>query len=202
MKAIRTFFGKTPLALRIVALYISVTLLSLGSVYAYQKNQPVVYAAENPVAAVQQAQTVVQQAPEIESMPKRLIVERLGLDIDVEPGYYDVETKEWTLDETHAFFAMQSQQPGTKAGTAFIYGHNRASAFGPLAQLSVGDTVTLDLEDGHKVTYAYARDAKVTPETTQVVTEKSDYPQLILLTCDGLFSQARRVMYFTLTEAV
>lgn len=202
MKSIRSFFGKTPLALRIVALYVGSSIAIVLSILVFQANQPVVYATENPVAAIKQAEAVVAKAPEIQGMPTQLSVERLGLTLSVQPGYYDDQTKDWTLNDTHAFFATQSVQPGTVAGTTFIYGHNRASAFGPLADLRTGDTVTLQLEDGHVLTYEYARDAKVTPESVQVVTEKSDYPQLILMTCDGLFSEARRIMYFTLTEAM
>lgn len=196
-------FERTPLAIRIVALYLGTIVISLGSVYLYQSNQPVVYATENPVASVRQAIEVSEEAPVvIESAPTRLTVERLGIDLEVKPGYYDSFSKEWTIDNTSAFFATKSQKPGTSPGTTFIYGHNRKSAFGDLAKISTGDKVTLKLEDGHIATYEYARDVRVSPETTSIITEKSEYPQLVLMTCDGLFSDARRIMYFTLKEII
>lgn len=198
---VRSFLAQIPLIARIGALYLFAAAFVATAVVVSPRPAPVVYADTTPVVLQQEAAQVAEEKPEIQGMPTHLSVERLGVDLVVQPGTYDPVTKEWTLTHTEAFFATMSEEPGTKPGTTFIYGHNRKSAFGPLANVQVGDTVKLTLEDGTVLTYVYARDVKVTPETTNIIYEKSDFPQLVLMTCDGLFSEARRVMYFTLQEA-
>lgn len=200
MKSARSFFANTPLFARIGALYFVVVALIVGSVFLTNTNSPAVYALETPVALQQQAQKAAAAAPNVSGMPVRLDVSRVDLSLNVKPGSYDRTTKEWTLDTTNAFFATNTQQPGTAPGTTFLYGHNRASAFGPLASITVGDTASVTVESGATLVYEYARDIRVSPEFTQVMNEPSDIPQLVLMTCEGLFSDVRRIMYFTLKE--
>lgn len=200
MKTARAFFGSTPLVLRIAALYFIIVAVIISSFTFAPKTPAPVYAEANPPALQEQAKEVVVASPTVKSMPMHLTVARLGVDLEVKPGTYDAATKTWTLDNTSAFYATVSQLPGTEPGTTFIYAHNRKSAFGPLANVQVGDLVTLQLEDGHVLTYEYARDVKVSPESTNIMYEKSDIPQLVLMTCEGLLSSARRVMYFSLKD--
>lgn len=203
MQTIRMTLAKTPLAIRIVLLY-GIVVVSIFAIAAgIRQQQPqIIYAEANPPALEARAAEVAKSAKEVSGTPVQLDAPSVDLSLEVLPGSYNVATKEWTLDITHAFFAAQSEPAGTEAGTTFIYGHNRASAFGPLSGLTVGDTVSLTIEDGSVLTYEYARDSRVSPESVSVIYEKSAYPQLVLMTCEGLFSDVRRVMYFTLKEVV
>ncbi len=193
--------AKTPLAIRIVLLYaaIAVSIFAIAAVIRQQQPQ-ISYAEANPPALEARAAEVAKSVKEVSGTPVQLDAPSVEVSLKVLPGSYNIATKEWTLDTTHAFFATQSKPAGTAAGTTFIYGHNRASAFGPLSGLRVGDTVSLTIEDGTVLTYEYARDSHVSPESVSIIYEKSPYPQLVLMTCEGLFSEVRRVMYFTLKE--
>ena len=201
MKTARALLRNTPLVFRIAALYFFVGAAAIAAFSFAPKQEALVYATTTPVALQEQAkQTAAAASRTISGQPNRIVAEHLGVDLVVKPGVYDKNTQTWTLDTTSAFYATVSAKPGTEAGTTFIYAHNRKSAFGPLASIRQGDQVVLYLEEGEKLVYEYARDVKVTPEATAIMYEKSDYPQLVLMTCDGLFSEARRVMYFTLKD--
>ena len=200
MKTARLLPPNIPLFVRIGALYVIGALSILITASAVSDTSPAVYASETPPALRQQAAAVAAEHPEISGMPVALSVDRLGVSLGVKPGAYNAETKEWTLDTTHAFYVTTTQLPGTVAGTTFLYGHNRASAFGPLSDVRSGDVAEVVVESGATLVYEYARDVKVSPEYTQILKEKSDVPQLVLMTCEGLLSDARRIMYFTLKD--
>lgn len=198
MNKARHFLQKTPLAARIGALYIVAGIgIFAGSSLATVAS-PAVYATEAPVEQQVVAQEIIQESPDIQGNPTRLKINRLGLDLSVVPGNYDAATRTWNVSDTEAFYATPSQQPGTVPGTTLIYGHNRVDAFAPLAAVGPNEIVELTLEDGTRLSYTYSHDARITPDSTSILTERSLYPQLVLMTCDGLFNEVRRVMYFTL----
>ena len=190
----------TPLPFRIAGLYVATALLIAGLVafMAPAQNQTVV--AERRVQLAQQAESISTKE-EIGGTPVRLVVDRLGVDVSVKNGTYNDVTNQWTLSETDAFFATVSDEPRNRPGSTFIYGHNRPAAFGPLQAINVGDTVSVTTDSGAVLTYTYREDAVVAPEFTDVLYEESEVPQLILMTCEGLWSEVRRDMYFTLSEA-
>lgn len=190
----------TPLPIRITGLYVATALLIAGLLAFMNPTQDQAVVAERRTQLAQQVQPLTEQA-EVGGAPVRLSVDRLEVDLPVQPGTYDEQTKEWTLTDTDAFFATVSDQPRNRVGSTFIYGHNRPTAFGPLENLTVGDVVRVTTESGAVLTYTYREDAVVTPDFTSVLYEDADVPQLILMTCEGLWSEVRRVMYFTLSEA-
>ncbi len=198
MNKARHLLRSTPLAVRIGALYVVLGgVLFTGGTWLASMT-PVVYATEAPIEQQTVAKEIIKESPEIQGIPTRLKIERLGMNLAVLQGNYDPETLAWTLSDTDAFYATPSQQPGTKPGTTLIYGHNRVDAFAPLAAVGQGEVVELTLEDGTRLSYTYSHDARITPEATSILTERSLYPQLVLMTCDGMFNEVRRVMYFTL----
>ena len=201
MTTARSILAKTPLVARIGALYVITGMMIYGAVLVapFQPTE-IVYAEAAPAPLQAAAAKVAEEEPEIQGMPVRLVSDAVSIDLPVLPGEFDASTQTWTLTDNEAYFATVSQQPGTKPGTTFIYGHNRQSAFAPLSGIKVDDTVTLTLEDNTQLVYVYARDARVTPESTQIIYEKSEIPQLVLMTCEGLLSDVRRVMYFTLRD--
>lgn len=135
----------------------------------------------------------------VQGTPERIRVDRLGVDLPIYPGSYNAKTGEWTLSNSAAYFATVTDAPNDFKGSTFIYGHNRRSVFGPLAQIQAGDTVQLRTSNGYSFTYTYARDARINPDMTSILYEHPDTPQLVLMTCEGVMSATRRVMYFTLT---
>jgi sortase (surface protein transpeptidase) len=192
---------RLPLWGRIVVLYGLVAVGILSAVLLQPAGPQVRY--DEPVPDELQAKTEQVQATMVQTVePRRLSIDRLGVNLNIRDGLYDAESQQWTLNDTDAFFATVSDPPTSAAGSTFIYGHNRPTAFGPLADLGVEDVVELSDEDGTTFRYAYVRDARVAPSFTEVLYEESDTPQLILMTCEGIFNEVRRVMYFTLVEVV
>lgn len=194
-RASQQFLSRTPLLVRTALVYVFLagTFMSAGVIIQRHTPAPIEVAVYTPPVTAEPIKEVIQGAP------TRVQVERLGIDLPISYGYYNAETQEWTLDETQAFFATITDQPNDTRGSTFIYGHNRRSVFAPLSDVQVGDTVKISTDNGHVFTYTYARDASVTPDTTQILYEHPEPPQLVLMTCEGAFSATRRIMYFTLT---
>jgi len=155
---------------------------------------PPVNAAPSPKQ--QQARRIVQ------GIPRRIVSERLGVDLPVETGTYDAKTGEWTLSDSAAYFAAITDAPNDFSGSTFIYGHNRTSVFGPLNAIRSGDVVEITTQNGHVFTYSYMHDASIAPNMTDILYEHPKTPQLVLMTCEGVLSATRRIMYFTLTGVV
>ncbi len=132
--------------------------------------------------------------------PVQLSVDRLDLRLPIKEGHYNRSNQSWTLDDTSAFYATITDQPNDQRGSTFIYGHNRDTAFAPLTQIKAGDVVSIKTDNKLVFKYTYRRDAIIQPNMTSVLYENPAQPQLVLMTCDGLFSEVRRIMYFQLTE--
>ncbi len=192
---------RLPLWGRIVVLYGLTGLVAAATIFLMPAGPVVRY--DEPLPADLLAQVAqVQAEPEAAQTldVNRLSIPRLGVDLAVRDGYYDPTTKEWTLSDTEAFFATVSDRPTNGPSNTFIYGHNRPLAFAPLANLGVDDVVELSDDTGTIFRYVYVRDARIAPTVTNILYEKSETPQLVLMTCNGLFNEVRRVMYFTLVE--
>ncbi|MDB5181134.1 MAG: hypothetical protein JWO54_897 [Candidatus Saccharibacteria bacterium] len=194
---------KTPLFLRVVALYlIAGSLIWGGSQMATveQPNSVVAYAA--PLPSKPESKVTPAVATEaISGTPVRVTVSRLNIDLPVENGSYDEKTGKWTLGNNTAYYATVSDLPSNQTGSIFIYGHNNKSAFAGLSHIAVGDVVTLRLGNTHTISYSFSHDERVTPEATNVLFETSEQPRLVIMTCEGIFSNVRRIMYFDYKES-
>lgn len=195
LRSPRLFFSRTPLIVRTVLAYSFLIGITTGvSILVRQAEAiPVAVVAYTQPLKIGVAQRVVQGAP------LRIQVDRLDIDLPINEGTYDAKTGEWTLSESAAYFATITDQPNDYKGSTFIYGHNRRSVFAPLAAIKAGDTVRITTNNHHSFTYTYLRDASIAPDMTSILYEHPEPPQLVLMTCEGVFSATRRIMYFTLT---
>lgn len=192
--------ARVPLLARIAGLYVCLAL-GIGVVsltYANFSSSVTPVAAQTQVVIPDPEPVVEKQR--LEGVPVRLVVSRLGVDLAVHEGFYDPDTQEWTLNDTDAFFMVLTHQPNDVGGNTFIYGHNQAAVFLPLAGLEVGDIVDLYTSNNLHFVYRYDHDSFVAPTMTQILYEEAETPQLILMTCEGVLSEARRIMYFTYQE--
>lgn len=151
-------------------------------------------AATIPVQHI--APPVLVNATTISGQPERILVERLGIDLAVVNGKYDAVTDSWTLTEDKAQFATMTQLPNNQYGSTFIYGHNTDKVFAKLAGLKAGDLVKVTTTNGHTFSYVYNGQEIVQPDNTTVLSEVPSRPRLTLMTCEGIFSQTRRIMLF------
>ena len=115
-----------------------------------------------------------------------------SIDVDVVVvnyfGYSDLET---------AVARMQnSAQIGTE-GSAVIVGHRTGfgSPFRNLDDVKVGDEVDVTLRTGEKLSFSVTRNTIVSPSVDlSTFDNKSDNPQVILVTCHPEYSTAQRLV--------
>lgn len=186
-----------PLRLQVAFLYVGCTLVALGGWLGLDAMrgaaQPVL--AEAVPAPQHRIETSARES--IHGTPVKLSVARLGVDLPIRAGTYDADTGEWSLANSTAFFIPSTAEPNEVTGNTYIYAHNNRSAFAPLSGLRAGDVLTIDTDNGYQFSYTYTSDKNVSPDEVSVITPKSKNPQVTLQTCEGLFSQARRLMHFS-----
>lgn len=188
----RRLLQQLPLLLQVVVLYGAIAFIlhsSLNTPAAPQAATTSLYRTTTPSRAV------------LSGTPNRLEIPRLGITLSVRAGGIDPQTNDWILSKTTAHFAPMTAVASEAPGNTLIYGHNTPEVLMPTADLVPGDTLIITTNNGHVFTYTYRSDKTVIPTDTSIVTAKSDGPQLSLLTCEGIWSDKRRIMYFDLLEA-
>lgn len=191
MRALRSLTAKIPLLLRVVSLYVVLAaVLNIG----HNSPSPEVAAVHAPASI----RKVVKEKKIVSGHPVRVTITRLGVSLPVVDGVYDQTEGSWTLSDDKAQFATETTEPNDDFGTTFIYGHNIPTVFEPLKDLTTGDILTVETDNGHTFTYRYLSDEIVSPEDTSILDEHSASPRVILMTCNGIWSENRRVMYFEL----
>lgn len=188
-------FANIPLFIRVVCLY----GIAGGMFWTGDRIQALTATPAQPasIQIVSQPGAATQPSKKIISgEPSRLSVARLGVDLPVKDGFYDSETNDWTLSHEAVFFARMTTIPNDSKGNTFIYGHNTDAMLAPLSELVVDDIITIFTTNGHAFQYKYTRDDIIAPNVTTVLYDSPSSPQLTVMTCEGIWSKVRRVMYF------
>ena len=185
---------RLPLFLRVVALYV---LAGVPTWLAIASQPP------EPVVAVAPARpaVVVREGTLRTGQPSKVSVPRLGIDLAIIEGEYDKKKDAWTLSDDKAQIATMTSLPNNEAGNTFIYGHNTDAVFAPLASLKTNDIARVKTTNGLTFQYRYTGKQIVDPKTTSILAP-TDTPRLTLMTCEGIFSQTRRVMFFDFERIV
>lgn len=199
MRALKQFMTKIPLIIRAVSLYVIAGAILYGGTTIVAAYTP------DPQPAAQ-----IVTAPKIKTLSRQIIsghpvtfsVKSLDINLPVKDGTYDSKTDQWTLTDDAVFFATMTTQPNDTQGNTFIYGHNQPQVIEPMKDIAVGDIVTIKTSNGHTFRYEYVRDAIIAPTFTEVLNEDPKKPQLTVMTCEGIWSETRRLMYFDLVEVV
>lgn len=185
----KTMLYKLPRLLKVIVLY-SFLFLTFGSMlevlYSPRQNAS---SATAPVASVALSQHAV-------DMPKQLVIPRLGINLSVVPGQYDSTTKTWTLTESDVQYAAMTALPNEHSGNTLLYGHNTPEVLAPTDRLAEGDTAQIVTQDDRTFTYVFTSGRLVAPNDMTVLEQTGLSPRLILLTCDGIWDEKRRVMEF------
>ncbi len=197
MSAITKNITKTPLIFRVVPLYVvTAGVLWAGHLLLVHPQPPV--STIQPVVSSSTMRGSTEHI--ISGQPTRITIDRLGVDLVIKEGSYENSTKGWNLSDDAAYFATMTTPPNDSHGNTFIYGHNTSKIFAPLKDISVGDIVDVSTSNGHIFRYTYRADAVVTPDITNVLYEDPTSPQLTIMTCEGIWSKVRRIMYFDFKE--
>lgn len=127
--------------------------------------------------------------------PVWLAVPRLGLRVNVLPGAYYPASQTWRLDPGHAFYMPVASAASGLPLTPLFYGHEIPAVFAPLNGVATGDLLQIGTSDGRTMTFRYASSRIISPTDDSVLT--AQLPNTIqLMTCNGDFSQNRRVLQF------
>lgn len=185
--------SRLSLLTRVIGLYAFLMPAVAAGLYITRPAQPPVESQIVTVAPVPKPHKAI-----ITGTPVHLAIPRLHIDLSVVNGTYDTSSTSWSIGDTTAQFATMTAQPSDQPGNTLIYGHNTPAVLMPTSGLQLGDTLELTTDNGHTFTYSYTSDASVLPSDTAIVTAKSNSPQVALLTCEGVWSDKRRIMYFTL----
>lgn len=199
MRALRHTITKIPLVLRAVSLYIVVGVGVWGGGQVVQAVSPVQDQVSQAIT-LPKKRILSQQI--ISGHPVRFSVERLGIDLPVNDGVYNPQTREWSLSDDAVYFATITTEPNESQGNTFIYGHNQSQVIGLMSAIQPGDIVTIQTSNNHTFRYTYTHDSIVAPTFTAALKEDPDKPQLTVMTCEGIWSETRRMMYFDLLEVI
>lgn len=187
---------RLPLLLRVVALYVVVGIPSwaLISLQPAQQVQASVLPPAKPAVILRESDVRAGQ-------PASITVPRLGIELPVIDGQYDKTTDNWTLSEDKVQFAAMTAIPNNQTGNTFLYGHNTEAVFAPLAQLQAGDEAIVRTTNGLEFRYVFNGVQLVNPDATSIL-DATQAPTLTLMTCEGIFSEARRVAVFDFKEVL
>lgn len=155
-------------------------------------------------AQIAQARLAQQKPPEpifIEGKPVRIVMPRLGIDLEVLTGGYNINASEWFVAGVVANYAENTAYANNKQDKTLIYGHWTAKVFGNTKNLVAGDIAFVYTDNGHIFKYSYSHNQLVMPTDVGIFNEFKGKPGLVLMTCDGTWAQNRRLMYFDLQES-
>ncbi len=122
--------------------------------------------------------------------PTQVIIPSLKIDIPIESG--SIKDGVWEISYSKATFLDSSARPGI-AGNTVIYGHNKKALFGNLPYLSIGQKIFVKTADGKMHAYEIYKKDFVKPDRIDLVSP-TDYAELTLFTCWGLFDSQRVVV--------
>lgn len=141
--------------------------------------------------------TTPNKADEISGQPVELIIPALNYDLKVIPGYYDKQTRSWTLTTTDVEYATITPPPNNVGGDTFMYGHDVRKIFASLHTIPNGAVAIVKTANNHTFYYQLAQE-KITDSNDDSVFNYSGKPILTLQTCEGLFYQNRQFFIFNL----
>ncbi len=139
----------------------------------------------------------------LSGLPSRIVVPTVGIDLKVVNGYYNASKQTWSVSNDSANYAANTHPSNNQKGTTLIYGHDKSGIFHNLHNLQAGDEVAVHTDNGHVFVYSYiaSETEVISPNNTTLFAMPATKPRLLLMTCDGIWSQNRIVMSFELKGA-
>ncbi len=133
-------------------------------------------------------------------VPVSIRIESVGIDLEVKEGIYDYEERVWTITNGYAYWANLSDSIFQKNSNTVIYAHNQKNEFGKLKNINIGDKIVVTTDSGNTLVFEYFSDNIVDPNNSSVIFEEVDVSRLVLITCNGVFSEDRRILYARLVD--
>ena len=176
-------------------------MLAIGPITELWRSKHVTNVSTSPFSVIANASPAVTAPPALVSgEPVRIQIPALAIDLPVIDGYYNQNSKTWTLTKDKVQYATITPQPNNRQGNTFLYGHNRPGVFNTLSKIKPGDKVTVTTSNGHALTYIFRTAYETNPNDTSLF-EYRGVPILTIQTCSGIWYQNRQLFTFDLTEA-
>ena len=125
---------------------------------------------------------------QIKQQPSQIEIPDVGINLNVVEGDFDTNTSLWTLDHSHAFFAKNTTTP-------IIYSHNQKNLFLNLKGVGDNSKLYVTYPNGAQIILSYYATRFIDPNDGSILTEDHK-DTIMLLTCSGIASEMRRVVYF------
>lgn len=138
----------------------------------------------------------VQVSQAYAGQPTSLDIPNLDIHTPIQTGQFDQVNQTWDITDQSAYYAAVTPLPNDFQGTTVMYGHNSNTIFGKTADLQPGDTLSISTENGRTFNYRYVSRVTVDPDQVDVMYQSTGQPQIVLITCSGLFNQHRELMTF------
>jgi LPXTG-site transpeptidase (sortase) family protein len=123
-------------------------------------------------------------------LPVKLEIPAIGITLPV----FEAQIKNgiWQTSDTGATHLLVSAVPGQK-GNIIIYGHNKQSIFGHLADIPAGSLIMVTSDSGQKYYYKIKEVITVSPNNLDPV-KPTLYEVLTVYTCTGFLDSKRLVI--------
>jgi LPXTG-site transpeptidase (sortase) family protein len=181
-----------------IGLFLILVGLLLGSShfikYWQQKNSQPVFAQSTGQSSTAPAKAT------LSGFPAHISIPSVDISVDIDPGYYNTKSQEWSLSLTKAEYATITPLANNGGGNTFIYGHNRWAVFYKLLKVQPGDQAIVTTTNNHTFTYQMTSERDTKPTDTSLFTYKGP-PILTLQTCSGFWYQNRSLFVFKLVQA-
>lgn len=185
---------------QLVWLYSAITAMYLATFTMFtQVASPPPVATSSPIVVthVPTPKPALSPRPAIQGMPTHISVPSLGIDLNVQTGYYDDASDTWSLDLINAYYAAYSLPINDSNGTTLIYSHAQAGLFDRLPQIQADTEAIVTTDTGYTFRYSFTSMREVDPSDTSVFVFDGP-PTLVLQTCVGDWSQYRALFSFKL----
>ncbi|MDB5183572.1 MAG: hypothetical protein JWO07_253 [Candidatus Saccharibacteria bacterium] len=186
--------------LRFVSSISLVYLITLGTIAGIVQSSHLFGSSVQADNLAPIARQVVPVGPSVISgKPIRIAIDGTSIDMSLIDGYYNSNTNDWTLSDTHAQFAVMSALANNQHGTTFIYGHGTDAVFGQIGEHhpSMGTVAHIYTDSGHVFSYKLDDIHDYTPNDTSILNDTIDgHPRLVVQTCTGALSQWRTMFIF------
>ncbi len=175
-------------------------MLAIGPITEYWRSKHVEHVSTSPFSVIAAAAPSVSAQPALVSgEPVRIQIPALHIDLPVIDGYYNKNSKTWTLTKDKVQYATITPQPNNREGNTFLYGHNRPGVFNVLNKVKPGDEVSIMTSNGHTFTYTFRTAYETSPNDVSLF-EYKGAPILTIQTCSGVWYQNRQLFTFDLTK--
>ncbi len=128
-------------------------------------------------------------------LPVRVVLPDVGIELPIDPGYFDSSSNSWTLSGYRAQYAMITTLPNNHDGNTFIYGHNNKYVFGHIKTIQPGQKAVVYTENNYTFTYSFVSTVGVGPDDTSVF-DYTGPPILTIQTCSGNWNEIRQMYVF------